>query len=456
MAVCLLPEDTPAGEWDALHTHPRIGRCVFFSRSNRMDFFRALEQADEFRRRRETHAGEDSTSCPYSAEQISPRWLFESMMMYLDEYIYFKDDACRFLAVSQYLVEQCERKDPSEILGKDDFSFFDERHAREAFADEMKIVGGELSELDKEEAIDRRGEEHWVSSRKFPLRTRSGYVAGSFGISRDITEAKVLRQALEKSNEQMRAELEMAKSLQRTLLDPRIAGPGDTTGHDGVEFEAKYLPSFHLSGDFYSIRTTPSGRLGLLIADVMGHGVRSAMVTAMMRIAVQQLEKHSDKPADFLARLNQVIYRSLNATEQTIFATALYGTVDPRTGEFLHAEAGAHHAMLCGSGDAAEQAPLRHREPGPALGLFPDGEYEASPLSVGPDDTLLLFTDGVTEASDANGEEFGEARLRAFLAKNERETLLETMDALLAEVRLFTGTGRLEDDICLVGLRRTS
>lgn len=454
VTVCILPEKLPEADRRYLRTHPRIGRSVFFCEPSPESLGTAMAEALAWHRERGDRFLDDATACPYTGDQISPRWLFEAMMAHLDEYLYFKDEMSRFLAVSQYLVEKCRQSFPHEVLGADDFAFFDERHAREAYEDEMKIVRGEISELHKEEPIRRDGEERWVDSRKYPLRTRSGFLAGSFGISRDITEAKRLRMAMEQTNERMLNELDLARNLQRTLLQQSLPDFGGPDLGGKFAFASEYVPSFLLSGDFYSLSRTPDGKAGILIADVMGHGVRSAMVTAMIRIAVQQLQKKADDPAGFLDRLNRILHNAVSRSNQSLFATALYGTLDFESGDFSFVQAGARHGLMVRPGGGASPDPFSETEPSPALGLFADAAYPASTVRLEAGDSLFLFTDGATEAADADGTEYGEERLRRELVEQAGEPPAEQIAAILRSIMAHVGADDLEDDVCLVAVRR--
>jgi len=449
VTICLFPETAADREIENLPLHPRIGRSIFACRNTGEAVDATLAAAGAFLKARAAAEFEDILGIPYTINNISPRWLFESMMETLDEYIYFKDDQSRFLAVSRYLVEQCGRAHPSEILGQTDFQFFDKRHAREAYADERKIAAGELPELHKEESLDKDDKRHWVLSRKFPLRTRSNYLAGSFGISRDITEAKELQQAIEQSNRRMQDELRLAKNLQRTLMGQRMprfeAGPGG----EPLQIAARYVPSFHLSGDFYSCRRTPSGAAAFLVADVVGHGVRAAMITAMIQIAVQQLDAHTDEPATFMSELNRIIHESVKPIDDTIFATAVFARLDLATSRLEFVQAGARHGASISRGDAKL---FSCGGIGPALGLLPDSAYEATSVAVDSGDEFVLYTDGLIEASRGD-EVFGEERLLKMLSIEAGTPWDPRFDRLLASMREFTGRGEMEDDVCLLAVR---
>jgi sigma-B regulation protein RsbU (phosphoserine phosphatase) len=301
-----------------------MGRSIFFCKDTTESISKGLGQTHAFYTTRESLHFENTFSGNFSTNNISPRWLFQTMMEQLDEYIYFKDSDSKFLAVSRYLTESCGKSEPSEVLGLSDQDLFDEQHAKEAYLDERKIATGELKELYKEEQIIKNGKAVWVASRKLPLHTRSNFLAGSFGLSRDVTVEKELHRQLEENHERMQSELLLARNLQATMMQQSVPIFKDANGLNQLDITTKYIPSFHLSGDFYSIIKTEDGGLAVLVADVMGHGVRAAMVTAMIQIAVQQLNEYAHQPAEFMNRLNQMMQRTMQPSGQIMFTTAAY------------------------------------------------------------------------------------------------------------------------------------
>jgi len=453
VTLCFLPDDTPDEELERHRFFPRCARSVFFCRSNAAEMASTVAEALAFHRTRRGYYSEDPSASAYTINNVSPRWLFEAMMTHLDEYIYFKDEESRFLAVSQYLVEQCGHKSADKILGRTDFEFFDEKHSRKAFKDEQKIVEGKLPELHKEESLDREDKKHWVLSHKFPLLTRSGFVAGSFGLSRDITESKELQRALEKSNVQMSEELHLAKNLQKTLLAQSFPSTGKTGESTSLEIAARYIPSFHLSGDYYCVRKTDSGATAFLLADVIGHGVRAAMITAMIQIAVQQLQPLLDQPAEFMRQLNQSIHSSIEPTNEVIFATAVFGHIDPAGKELRFVQSGARHGAIASGKDPRQTTLLADDRMGTALGLLPHSVYEETQMTLHSGDEILLYTDGLVETAGVDGEEFGESRLLEWLATDPGGPWKARFDGLLENLRSFTDGGNPEDDLCLLAIR---
>jgi sigma-B regulation protein RsbU (phosphoserine phosphatase) len=452
VALLILSEATFAKEVENLSHHPRVGRSIFFCKDTAESVQSGLQEIYAFHSKRDSLELDNSLSGNFNLNNISPRWLFQTMMEHLDEYIYFKDNNSRFLAVSRYLVESCGKSDPSEIIGRTDFEFFDAEHAQEAQEDERKITTGESKELNKEEHILMEGKHVWVASRKLPLYTRSNYLAGSFGLSRDITEQKELNQELEKNHQRMEAELLLARNLQSALIQDSVPTFVNSTGDSALEIATEYIPSFHLSGDFFSVNKTTSGGAAILIADVMGHGVRAAMVTAMIQIAVNELHAYAEQPAEFMMRLNSMMHESMHASGQTIFATASYCYLDLESRQLSYIQAGARHGIYTPA-DAAQHSRLfDDKKIGPALGLLPKVDYTEDYIQLNCQDEIILYTDGVIEAA-MNEEEYSEARLLSFLETHRNDDLPQMIAGLIESVQCFTDHKDMEDDVCLIGLR---
>ena len=450
--LCIIDESEFEQQVEFLSHHPRVGRSIFFCKNTPEAIQVGLDQTYTFYKKRASLNIDNSISGNFSTNNISPRWLFQTMMEHLDEYIYFKDSDSRFLAVSQYLTTKCGKTSPDQVLGLSDFDLFDQEHAQEAYIDERKIATGELNELYKEEKILKNGKIVWVASRKLPLHTRSNYLAGSFGLSRDITEAKDLHEKLEQNLERMQAELVLARNLQDTLIQQRAPTFLNAEGCSTLEIATKYIPSFHLSGDFFSIVKTNENGAAILVADVMGHGVRAAMVTAMIQIAVHQLRDYASQPAEFMTRLNDMMQRTIQPSGQPMFATAAYSYINLEAKRLTHVQAGARHGIHVPA-EPSQMATIFSGAPiGPALGLLPDTQYAEASILLESQDEIILYTDGIVEAAIGD-EEYSEARLTDFLMQHRRDQLPEMMDALLQSVQAFTHTKELEDDVCLIALR---
>ncbi len=238
-------------------------------------------------------------------------------------------------------------------------------------------------------------------------------------------------------------ELEIAGQIQSSILPrevPRIAG---------LEIAARYLPMSAVAGDFYDFLVADETHIGILIADVTGHGVPAALIASMLKVAFVAQSPHADDPARVLTGLN----RALCGKFEDHFVTAAYVFVDIE--KYVMRYAGAGHPPLM----LASRSPASVRvieENGVMLGLFPEAAYSATEIPLRPGDRCLLYTDGVVEAMNATHEEFGNARLQQFLAKHPDLPADRFATALLDEISRWAGPSsssrRQEDDITLVVL----
>lgn len=258
-----------------------------------------------------------------------------------------------------------------------------------------------------------------------------------------------------KYNAQNRADLEMARRLQLSLLPdsypafPRSASPAESC----FRFCHRFQPATELAGDFFSVVPLSDFCAGVLICDVMGHGVRSALVTAMVRALVDQAAAAASDPGDFLADMNRRLSALLKSGAGPMFATASYLTLDALTRRLRYASAG-HPPPLHLQRATGRVEPLRVPPPaGPALGLFAGATYTAGEALVSEGDVLLLFTDGLFEVPGADGtEDYGLERLLAAARQHRHLPPPKLCDALIAGVRNFAGGTPFTDDVCLLSL----
>jgi sigma-B regulation protein RsbU (phosphoserine phosphatase) len=237
-------------------------------------------------------------------------------------------------------------------------------------------------------------------------------------------------------------ELEIAGQIQSSILPrevPRIAG---------FDIAARYLPMSAVAGDFYDFLVVDETHIGILIADVTGHGVPAALIASMLKVAFVAQSPHADDPARVLTGLN----RALCGKFEDHFVTGAYVFVDTEKSVMRYAGAGHPPLMLASRSPAGVRV---IEENGVMLGLFPDAAYSATEIPLRPGDRCLLYTDGVVEAMNATREEFGKARLEQFLAKHPDLPADRFATALLDEISRWTGPSsgrRQEDDITLVVL----
>jgi len=255
-------------------------------------------------------------------------------------------------------------------------------------------------------------------------------------------------------NAQIKADLELAHKLQESLLPhrypcfPQTARPEDSA----LRFHHRYFWTSQLGGDFFNVQNLSDTEAGVLICDVMGHGVRSALVTAMLRALVGDLEMHATDPGSFLSEMNRKLAAILKQIEDPIYATAIYLVADVAAGQICYAKAG-HPAPLHLRPQAGIVEPLPFpSHAGAALGLFEKGDFITSRRPVAAGDKILLFTDGLFEVPNAEDEDYGQERLLAAAKQRMHLPLPELLDGLIADVRTFAGDEDFCDDVCLLGM----
>jgi len=391
------------------------------------------------------------------------RHLLEILMQKIPDAIYFKDAESRFLRISRAQAKKFNLSDPAAAVGKTDADYFSPTHAQQARADEQETMrtGKPLVDLEEKETWPD-GSVTWVSTTKMPLRNRAGEIIGTFGISRDITPRKVAELALaertaqlQQKNLQIEEELRMARELQLAMLpqkNPTLQNGSESS--NAVEFFSFFLPSGAVSGDFFDIIKLSDTAIGAFVCDVMGHDVRAALVTAMMRSLVKDLSHADIDPGQLLGQLNSALSAVFRQTGATMFATAFYVVIDIATGEIRYSS-GAHPDALHLQGDDGRVEPLIGKSTikGPALGLFDEAVFPTCRRKVDAGDFILLFTDGLVESANLDQECYSQERLAQAIHRCRNLPAGEIMKTIIAEVREFCGSGEFGDDVCLVGLK---
>jgi sigma-B regulation protein RsbU (phosphoserine phosphatase) len=392
------------------------------------------------------------------------RSLLDALMEHLPDKIYFKDIESRFIFANKSKLEQHGLHEINEILGKTDLDFFREDRARQAMADELKLMTTGKSIVDKEEKnVWADGHVTWVSSTKMPLRDSEGNIIGTFGLSRDITKRKEAEAELARVAQELRArnamleeDLKMARELQSAMLPQRYpsftAGSGECGGQ--VRFHHYFTPSMSVSGDFFNVCKISDTQAGIFICDVMGHGVRAALVAAMMHTLLGEAGAQLQDPAALLTHLNRALRDTLKSSFVPMFATAFYVVVDLHAGELRYANAGHPCPLLVAGNSHANTTPskLNGHKPGPVLGLFDQAQYLSSSHSLAPRDVLLLFTDGLFEVEGPQGEVYDYHQLQRAIGQRSRLPTAELCRGLIDEIQQFSARKEFNDDVCLVAM----
>lgn len=376
--------------------------------------------------------------------------------------IYFKDEHSRIILCNETYAAKAGFSDIKGLLGKTDFEIFDQKHAQAAFNDEKHIMetGKPLIGYEEKEIWSNTNQLRWASTSKMPLVDLDGKIIGTFGISRDITEQKEAEQKiieyterLAALNQQMNEELMLAERFQRAFL-PRVYPAFDRSDvRDYPVFYHKYLASGHVGGDFCAIRKLSATKVSLFICDVMGHGVRSALITGMIRTMIDDLVQKDMKPGEFLSQMNKKLFALLSSEEDLIFVTACYVIIDLQTGYLTYANAGHPRPLIKRNHSRQVLALRRLASHQPALGLQNNAFYETGIIHINSGDIVFLYTDGILEATGRDGDEFGQIRLIETLAAEKSTQLSTVVDRIAETVCAFHESTQFSDDICIVSMQ---
>ncbi|QBG48368.1 PAS domain S-box protein [Verrucomicrobia bacterium S94] len=391
-------------------------------------------------------------------------FLLQNLMENMTDNIYFKDRDSRFIMVNKSFCDWTGLSREA-VIGKTDFDLFASAHAQQAYDDEQRIIatGEPIIGIEEKETWED-GRITWVSTTKMPLKNAEGEIIGTFGVSRDITEHKEaeLRAAyyaeqIRRIKEEMEEDVRMAAELQKTFF-PRsypVYPPGAEPGRRKFEFLHHYNASGGVSGDFCTIQQLTESTVGIFLCDVMGHGVRAALVTALICALVEETAPVEQDPGRFLGRMNSLLLPILRQEDIFLYATACYMVLDMETGRLQFANAG--HPVPLHFQAADNRAVWLMEDPGqrgPALAIAEGMVFQTLERQVAEQDVVVMYTDGLYEVVGADGEELGEERLLAAASKLSGKNLPDLFAGLLEEIRRFAADGRFDDDICLAGFCR--
>ncbi len=235
---------------------------------------------------------------------------------------------------------------------------------------------------------------------------------------------------------EIESELEIARQIQASIL------PAGTPAAENLRIAASYLPMTAVGGDFYQFVQVDQQRVGFLVADVSGHGIPAALISTMLKVAMQSAASCAEEPGRVMSALNSILSGQLRG--QLISAAYLW--IDTETNRALYSSAG-HPPLLRWSAGRLE----RIESNGLLIGVLPDLDYPVREMALNTGDRFLLYTDGVVEPENAAGEAFGAEELERVVRKNEGRSPEELSKRLLDKVRHWQpGAATQQDDITLI------
>lgn len=268
-------------------------------------------------------------------------------------------------------------------------------------------------------------------------------------IEKAIEQVRYIRESQQEHNqlESIKNDLAIAGEIQQTIL-PRSFPPFPELT-EVVDIYASMTPAKDVGGDFYDFFQIDDERIGLVIADVSGKGVPASLFMAVSRTLLRATALRGVSSAECLTYANKLLCKE---SLDSMFVTVFYGIYHYKTGMMDYTNAGHNPPYLLRGGRTVECLPVASNF---VAGVFDDIEFESNTLTFGIGDTLLLYTDGVTEAFNDKREQFSESNLQDILASmHESSSAKEVVTSVLQSVKTFSGDYPQSDDITLLSLQR--
>ena len=400
----------------------------------------------------------DITATKIAEEKLTEeRNLLRTIIDHIPSRIYIKDTASRYILNNRAHLALLGVEHQAEAAGRTTADFFPGERGRQALDDDRQVLEGATSIISLEKSdFGAEGDVHWALTTKVPFHDVNQRIAGLVGISHDITRRKQAEDALKLHTAAMETDVRMARQIQETFL-PRsypVFPRGVPAEASALRFAHRYIPTTTLGGDFFQIVQLDDVKCGILICDVMGHGVRAGLLTALIRGVVAELGERATDPARVLAEINHSLTPVLEQTGQPVFATAFFGVIDTAAASLTYSNAGHPPPLIL---RAAIDSVIRlvPSDPEPAAGLIHDFQYSRQETAFAPGDCFLAYTDGILEAANPAGEIFGEERLIAQLVGARGLPGSLVCDRLVRATEAYSARLDFEDDVCIVTIEST-
>lgn len=393
--------------------------------------------------------------------------LYHSLVETIPQNIFRKDLKGRYTFANRQFCKTLG-KTREEVIGKRIGDFLPPEVAAEREADDRRVIETKrpFEAVEESKFSTERG---YMQVVKMPIFDVDGQVVGLQGMFWDITAQKMAAERIRKANTELARsrkelhtknleledDLKMAREIQITMLPqqypsfPRNAAPEESAFH----FTHRYLPTGTVGGDFFTVSALSDEEASVFICDVAGHGVRSSLVTAMIRALLEELKPLAQEPGQFFTKLNRDLHAILKHAGTPMLTTGFYLVANWKTRVIRYTNAGHPKPLLVRRNQKVVE-PLANfgGKSQPALGLFEEAIYRTSEVKFSPDDLLMLFTDGLYEVQDESHELYSQSMLVTDVEKRAQLPASELFDALIDRMQRFSADGKFSDDVCLVGM----
>ena len=246
--------------------------------------------------------------------------------------------------------------------------------------------------------------------------------------------------------ESIKSDLAVASEIQQAIL-PRIFPPFPENAQQ-IDIAASMNAAKDVGGDFYDFFRIDNDHISFVIADVSGKGVPAAIFMAVSRTLIRATGIRGVTPSECITYSNDLL---VEESVNCMFVTVFYGIYNIRTGEVTYTNAGHNPPYVVKADGSIQRLPITKNV---LVGFVEDFQFTEDTVQLEHGDTLLLYTDGVTEAINVNCEEYGTGRLKAVLARHGQSNCQEMIDAVKADVKAFAGEEEQSDDITLLAIKR--
>lgn len=395
--------------------------------------------------------------------------LYHSLVDTMPQSIFRKDPEGRYTFANREFCRFVGRP-PEQVIGKSIFDFLPADLAEQRQADDLQVMQSRQPFTQIEESKFTNQEAQYIHVLKIPILDANNHVIGLQGMFWDITDIKLAEQRITKAkdelaaseellrekNLQMENDLTMAREIQQAMLPQQypVLPRGVSTEESAFQFTHRYFPSGTVGGDFFSVTPISDLEVAVFICDVAGHGVRSALITTMIRALVEDLRPIAHDPGQFMTELNTKLFAILKPGGSTLLTTAFFLVANSATGQMRYVNAGHPKPFLLrrAEGQVEEIKSLNSKKSQAALGLFENFSYQSSELKLTAHDLVLLFTDGLYEVHAPDQEIYTREMLLTATRRHATLTASSLIDSLIKEVQDYAVDQPFEDDVCVVGM----